>query len=108
MVLDVNILVLTSLTALCLTPSKDHVKFSRVAAPEQVAERYWLTVGHCETVVLKAPLLGCMHALQGLHASFMHVPLLSHAVYLQAVPILRSLSAAAVAACICAGVKGRT
>ena len=80
-----------------------------MAAPEQVAERYWLNLGHCEPVVLKALLLGCVHALQGLHAPLMHVPLLSHAVYLQAVPIFRSLSgAAAVAACICAGVKCRT
>ena len=54
----------------------------------QVADRYWLRVGHCKTVMLKPLLLGSVHALQGLHAPLKHVPLLSQAVYLQAVPIV--------------------
>ena len=86
--LYVNTLVFTSPTSSCLTPPQDHVRLERVAAPEQVAERYWLRDGHCETVVLKLLLLGSVHALQGLHAPLEHVPLLSQAVYLQAVPIV--------------------
>ena len=60
-----------------------------------MAERYWAYVGHCEAEVLRPPLLGCMQALQGLHAPLLHMlplPLAEHAVYLHCKALCRTMS----------------